>query len=419
MATVIGTDTNNWLAGTGGGDLIKGFGGDDTLKGGGGADQLYGGTGIDTALYADSPTGVMIQLTSGYGVYGTAQGDRLYSIENVYGSGYNDIFYGNAGTNQLYGLSGFDTITGGGGGDMLDGGDGDDFLSGDAGADTLIGGTGTDTADYLLSPGAVYVSLIDNFGLFNDAHGDTFSGIERVVGSAWGDDTLIGDDGANILDGWDGSDRLEGRGGADLLDGNFGADTMIGGSGDDTYIVDDAADVVTEAGGQGSDTVVAEESYVLTAGADVETLATADDAGTAAIDLTGNANGNSVRGNDGSNVLSGGDGRDDLTGRGGNDWFRFDTPLGDTNVDVINDLNVAGNDTIVLENTIFGAFAAGPLAEERFVTTAPQQGNDNIIYDAASGHLFYDSDGNGPAAMVLFARMTPGTAVTHEDFLVV
>jgi Ca2+-binding RTX toxin-like protein len=195
---------------------------------------------------------------------------------------------------------------------------------------------------------------------------------------------------------------------------------MAGGEGDDTYFVHDALDVVVENGGQGIDTVLASASYTLTAGADVETLATADDAGTDAIDLTGNANGNNVRGNAGNNAVNGGDGRDTLTGLGGQDSFLFDTPLdAAVNLDVITDFDVA-DDTILLENTVFGAFAAGGLAAERFVVgTAALDASDNIIYDAVTGRLFYDSDGTGAAAAIQFAEVTAGLALTELDFLVV
>jgi Ca2+-binding RTX toxin-like protein len=296
MATVIGTDTANWLAGTGGTDLIKGFGGDDTLKGGGGADQLYGGTGIDSAIYADSPTGVGVSLTDGIGYGGSAEGDRLFSIENVYGSGYRDELVGNGGANSLYGLSGDDALSGGGGGDLLDGADGDDMLKGGGGADVLIGGIGTDVADYRGAPGGVFVSLIDNAGHWSDAQGDAFYGIENVWGSMDHADVLIGDHGGNHLKGFGGADELRGHGGDDLLEGGNGADTMIGGGGNDTYMVRDATDVIVESGGQGTDSVYTEVSYVLTPGADVEILAYSVASSTYAVNLTGNASqGDEVR----------------------------------------------------------------------------------------------------------------------------
>src|SRR5262245_19424512 len=101
MAIVTGAQGNDWLIGTGNADTIKGAGGNDTLKGGGGADILNGGVGIDTALYADSSSGVVVDLTLGTGQFGTAQGDVLISIENVVGSSYGDNLIGNADANTL------------------------------------------------------------------------------------------------------------------------------------------------------------------------------------------------------------------------------------------------------------------------------------------------------------------------------
>ena len=55
-----------------------------------------------------------------------------------------------------------------------------------------------------------------------------------------------------------------------MLNGGAGNDTMTGGAGNDTYVVDAAGDVVTEAAGEGTDTVQSSISYTL--GANVENL---------------------------------------------------------------------------------------------------------------------------------------------------
>jgi Ca2+-binding RTX toxin-like protein len=196
---------------------------------------------------------------------------------------------------------------------------------------------------------------------------------------------------------------------------------MSGGTGSDTYIVDHANDVVIESGGQGNDEVQTRVSWTLTAGADVETLRTTDDSGTAALDLTGNSSGNIVIGNDGNNILAGRDGDDELTGRGGQDSFLFDTPLNAaSNLDVITDFNVA-DDTILLENAVFSTLTAGAaLGAGQFVIgAAAQDSNDRIIYNDSTGGLFYDSDGTGGTAAVQFAELSPGLALTNLDFLVV
>ena len=139
MATIKGTNYSDSLYGGAEADSIFGYNGNDTLKGGGGADLLDGGNGIDTIFYGDSTVGVSVDLATGRGFGGTAQGDTYVSIENVYASTYNDTLTGNDGANELYGLDGNDVLRGGGGADRLDGGNGDDILKGGGGADYLVG----------------------------------------------------------------------------------------------------------------------------------------------------------------------------------------------------------------------------------------------------------------------------------------
>src|SRR3954470_6181091 len=75
MATINGTNGGDSLYGTASADVINGLNGNDTLKGFGGADRLDGGAGIDTAFYGDSSAGVGINLATGRGVGGSAEGD--------------------------------------------------------------------------------------------------------------------------------------------------------------------------------------------------------------------------------------------------------------------------------------------------------------------------------------------------------
>jgi serralysin len=153
------TQGDDSIYGYGGSDSIYGHGGDDSLKGGAGGDYLYGGSGEDAAWYVDSPTGVQVNLLSGIGSGGTAEGDRYFSIEDVEGSWFNDVLTGDSGNNvlggwfgndQIYGGDGADVVMGGFDDDVLKGGGGDDFIFGDShlpsagGNDLLYGGTGRD-----------------------------------------------------------------------------------------------------------------------------------------------------------------------------------------------------------------------------------------------------------------------------------
>jgi serralysin len=58
--------------------------------------------------------------------------------------------------------------------------------------------------------------------------------IENAVGGS-GNDTLTGNDAANLLKGGRGADRLSGLGGSDILDGGAGADMLLGGAGADVF----------------------------------------------------------------------------------------------------------------------------------------------------------------------------------------
>src|SRR5262249_20043369 len=103
------------------------------------------------------------------------------------------------------------------------GGMGNDLLFGLYGNNHFVGGDGEDTVFYsgdaTITTG-ITADLADpshNTGL---AAGDTYDGVENVLGSIL-DDTLIGDDGNNVLMGSFGNDRLIGGAGADVLNGGY------------------------------------------------------------------------------------------------------------------------------------------------------------------------------------------------------
>ena len=71
---------------------------------------------------------------------GDAEGDTLFSIENLSGSKYDDELYGNNQANLLWGNEGNDVINGGGGGDQINGGDGIDTVSYEGSAEGVRSG---------------------------------------------------------------------------------------------------------------------------------------------------------------------------------------------------------------------------------------------------------------------------------------
>lgn len=164
------------------------------------------------------------------------------------------------------------------------------------------------------------VTSADQGDVINGGGGDDMifggSGADRLIGGA-GNDELQGGNGNDQLHGWDGHDLLIGGAGNDVLDGGSGADAMAGGTGDDRYNVDDAADVVVEASGEGNDIVFTSISYRLSAGSEIEQLRAA--AGSGPLTLIGNGLDNRIDGGAGNDVLNGGAGDDALRGNGGND----------------------------------------------------------------------------------------------------
>ncbi|MEM6666036.1 MAG: hypothetical protein AAF638_06490, partial [Pseudomonadota bacterium] len=81
-----------------------------------------------TASYANSDVGVVINLATGTGANGDAQGDVLSQIEFVVGSDQTDQLSGDFRDNRLDGGIGFDSLFGAAGSDTLIGGEGDDTL---------------------------------------------------------------------------------------------------------------------------------------------------------------------------------------------------------------------------------------------------------------------------------------------------
>ncbi|MGO4123690.1 calcium-binding protein [Inquilinus sp. YAF38] len=110
---------NDSLSGNVGANTLAGWGGDDMLRGGAGADRLDGGAGVDTASYYAGTIGVTVNLATGIGAGGDAQGDILVSIENVTGSTGADQITGSALANVLNGWAGQDVLTGGAGADRF------------------------------------------------------------------------------------------------------------------------------------------------------------------------------------------------------------------------------------------------------------------------------------------------------------
>jgi len=208
---------------------------------------------------------------------------------------------------------------------------------------------------------------------------------------------------------------LIGNSAANILNGLQGVDTMIGGLGDDTYVVDNTGDKVVETIGQGTDTIQSSVSYSL-AGIFIETLQLT---GTTAINATGNSKVNALIGNSAANLLDGLQGIDALTGGAGADTFRFSVAPGAANADTITDF-LSATDHIALAGNVYTGLNNGALDPAVFRTgTAATGPDDHVIYDAATGRLWFDVDSAGGVAQSLIATLAPGTVLAASDIVVV
>jgi serralysin len=358
-----GNVVNNLLIGNSGADTLTGNGGNDRLVGGIGRDTLIGGDGIDQASYVGGDAGITADLQFSVLDTGDAAGDSYDSIENLQGTSFNDLLRGDDGDNVVEGGfgDGDDILVGLGGADLLIGASGDDRLVGGAGGDTLDGGGGADTASYGDAGTRIVADLQVVFGNTGDAFGDTYVGVENLIGSRY-DDDLRGDGQVNILSGGGGADGLNGRGGHDRL---------VGGGGDDLYFLEDLAiageigslyDSVIETPDGGVDTVFVRaidnpdtfssvDRYTL--GANIENGLISGDI---AFNLVGNELNNVLTGNDNENSLTGHAGNDQLSGARG-----FDSLAGGAGDDiyVLSDLNEPSEITGLIYDSVTEADGEG------------------------------------------------------------
>ncbi|MDI1228474.1 MAG: calcium-binding protein [bacterium] len=383
---------NDILNGGADNDTILGGDGNDTLNGGTGNDFMYGGDGNDL-YFVDSLTDVVEETdstTAGGGI-DNVNTQVTYTLGN---------FLENGTISSL--ATGGITLTGNALNNVL--------VSEATGTNTLDGGTGADTMSGA-SGGNSVVFLVDNAGDIatgTSATADTIiadlswslltnsTGVEHLTlsAAAGAGATATGSTTANILTannlgstllGGGGNDTLVGGTGNDYLDGGTGNDGMAGGVGNDTYFLDNASDTVTEAVGEGTDTVNAGFNYTLAA--DVENL---NLTGTGNFSGIGNAAVNIINGNTGNNILDGVSGNDTLNGGDGND-----TLLVHNGAEVVNGGN--GTDTIVSDVTY--SLGSATLVENLTLTalagagaTAIGNTGSNVITGNALGNTL---DGGG------------------------
>ena len=346
---IVGNAGDNVLLGMAGDDVINGGGGNDLIDGGSGADVMDGGAGndtfvvnsladviierqdegidtvvtvFDTTLQANLENLTLAEGSAAVTGMGNAESNVIVGNQNDNlldgGSDGYDVLYGGAGNDSL--RAGYGELYGQDGSDSLQAGDGDNTLDGGAGADIMDGGRGYDT--YIVDNlGDVASEAIDDYGVdsvYASVSHSLGQGIENLVLTGSGDSFGNGNELNNALYGNAGNNVLRGFAGDDYIDGGEGIDTMVGGSGNDQYQVDREEDAVVELAGQGTDTVVARSSYVLSDNVENLIVVNVSKTGPQA-NLTGNALDNSLTGNIFSNTIDGRAGDDTIDAQAGAD----------------------------------------------------------------------------------------------------
>ncbi|MEI6638693.1 MAG: M10 family metallopeptidase C-terminal domain-containing protein [Chlorobium sp.] len=294
-----------------------------------------------------------------------------------------------------------------------------------AGTDTLDGSGYAGDQTINLTPGA-YSSvdgMIENVAIaFN-------CWIEAAVGGK-GADTIIGNGVNNIITGGVGADQLDGGNGADLY--------MIYAAAEHP-----AGEIIADTGTPGVDEVrfastKAKETLTLSAGdTGIETVVIGTGTGTTAItsgktalniNASGVLNGLNIIGNAGTNTLTGTAYADTVTGGAGADLFVFNTlPASPANSDIITDFQ-PGVDHLQFSKAVFTAFTS--TVGKAFSATefwsgagviAGHDTSDRILYNTATGNLYYDADGNGAGSAVLVALVgvTTHPALAATDIQVI
>ncbi|MGO4706535.1 M10 family metallopeptidase [Microvirga sp. 2MCAF38] len=259
-----------------------------------------------------------------------------------------------------------------------------------------------------LKPGASSTFSFDQLARLDynvSAKGNVYNALQYQADSRSLIENAKGGSGNDVLSGNAAANHLYGNAGNDTLFGGAGADTLEGGSGSDTYIVDDTLDTIVDL--SGIDRVIT--SVNCTLGRGLEKLI---GSGTTGLVLKGNSGANTIKGTLGSDTLTGGKGRD---------IFYFATKIDKTraNVDFITDFN-AKDDAIKLAQSVFKALPTGALSLDAFWTgSKAHDPSDRVIYNQKSGALYYDPDGSGKGAAILFAMLTNKAKVTEKDFHIV
>jgi Ca2+-binding RTX toxin-like protein len=325
------------------------------------------------------------------------------------------------------------------------------------------GGKGSDMLDlspqrgiFTGSPNGAVIDLADGTGTNPFGGKLTLKSVENMLGTM-SDDDLRGNSADNFISGgFSGNDKLFGRGGGDLIEvwGNVpdGPFTFVadGGKGWDTlqfhlsiisYPIDDEGHVLDlrdPAENTGMFAGATIRNFEVYRGGDYHSPPLfpyfLDFRGSGAGETVAGTGGDDLlRGRGGNDTLGGGVGHDMLAGGPGRDNFLFDGSIvafADRDRDTVKDFRPA-DDTIQLSLAAFHSAkffsygikgdkddGTGTLLAKYFHTGGgPRDGSDRIMYEAGTGKLLYDADGQKAAfPTVHIATLPEDLALRARDF---
>jgi Ca2+-binding RTX toxin-like protein len=307
----------------------------------------------------------------------------------------------------ISGTDGNDFLFGTDDDDSMFGRDGDDELRAGGGDDVLIGGSGN----------------------------DTLAGDDWGAGE-FGDDLLYGGEGDDVLAWIAGNDAMIGGAGNDRFDlwaaGAYEHVDIHGGDGvDSVFMINNASMVVNLGDGTVQTTFNGAPTSMTLRG--IEHFTGQADQG---VHLTGSAADNWLETGNGTDTLIGGAGRDTIFGASGDDIYVLNAAPGEANADLLifekYTMETAGFDEadhLWLDSSVMKKLGAtGTFADddERFHAAAGASAgveeDDRVIYDTATGNLYYDRDGSGGADAQLIAMVQIGDMpanLTASDITVI
>jgi Peptidase M10 serralysin C terminal/RTX calcium-binding nonapeptide repeat (4 copies) len=273
------------------------------------------------------------------------------------------------------------------------GGGGNDMIIANQVANILNGGSGRDTVSYETATSGVIVSIGNRYTGSGGALGDRLISIENLKGSAF-DDKLIGDGGNNVIDG--------GSGGRDVLDGGRGIDTVSFAGTASGVVIN--LDSTRGGGGATGDVIRGFENIIGTAFDDDLRGNQGDNV------IDGGAGNDRISGGPGNDILNAGTGADVLTGGRGQDAFVFSDD--DAAADRIIDFNHL-DDTIDLSGIDANINTDANDAFSFIGNTAFSGIAGELRYNA--GLVQADVDGDGIADLLI--QLTARVVVDVSDFV--